>query len=420
MKTSLRTGNPASTIRHYLSRRQLYPFQVRAKPSAELGLVVVIPCFDEPDIVGTLESIATCQAPPCAVEVLVVVNAPESAPAGCLARNSATLDSIAQWSRAGAPVWLSCHGLRHDDLPSRFAGVGLARKIGMDEAADRLADSDGGVIVSLDADCRVAENYLSALYREFRDHPECPGLSIYFEHQVSPAGDRLHRAVAEYELHLRYYVAGQRSADFPYAFHTIGSAMACRAVSYAAQGGMNRRQGGEDFYFIQKLIGLGGYRNLTTTSVYPGIRPSHRVPFGTGPAARRAAAFDVPMETYAPAVFQDLRDFCRAAPDWDTDTRLAMPERFSPALRAFLDHSNFPAALAEIRANVAGSATFRKRLFRWFNAFRFMKFAQFASRHYYPKWPVTTAAREMAASEIPGDVMDLLEHFRRLDRGTGV
>src|SRR5213594_3575687 len=88
-------------------------------------------------------------------------------------------------------------------------------------------------------------------------------------------------AIAAYELHLRYYVRALRYAGFPYAHHTIGSCMAVRADVYKKQGGMNKRQAGEDFYFLQKIIPLGHFTDLTETKVIPSSRPSDRVPFGT-------------------------------------------------------------------------------------------------------------------------------------------
>ena len=71
-------------------------------------------------------------------------------------------------------------------------------------------------------------------------------------------------------------------ANLPYSYHTIGSAFAVSASSYAKQGGMNRRKAGEDFYFISKLIKGEKFGEITKTKVIPSPRISDRVPFGTG------------------------------------------------------------------------------------------------------------------------------------------
>ena len=38
--------------------------------------------------------------------------------------------------------------------------------------------------------------------------------------------------------------------------------MAVRADAYLRQGGMNRRKAGEDFYFLNKFMVLGGYGEM--------------------------------------------------------------------------------------------------------------------------------------------------------------
>ena len=105
--------------------------------------------------------------------------------------------------------------------------------------------------------------------------------------QCSIFPPRTYHAIALYELHLRYYLHSVRSTGYPHAFHTVGSAFAVRADIYCQEGGMNRRQGGEDFYFIQKVAQRGSWSECNETCVYPSPRPSDRVPFGTGPAVAR-------------------------------------------------------------------------------------------------------------------------------------
>jgi hypothetical protein len=50
---------------------------------------------------------------------------------------------------------------------------------------------------------------------------------------------------------------------------------------------MNRRKGGEDFYFLQSLAKTTGVDHMHGTIVHPAARLSLRVPFGTGPALAR-------------------------------------------------------------------------------------------------------------------------------------
>ena len=54
-------------------------------------------------------------------------------------------------------------------LPKKDAGVGLARKIIMDEAFKRFSTLDhNGVIACLDGDCVVQENYIEELITHYK------------------------------------------------------------------------------------------------------------------------------------------------------------------------------------------------------------------------------------------------------------
>ncbi len=413
-----------AAIARYLEKRQFYPLSLADKPPSDLGLVVVIPCFDEPNIEAVLNSLGSCDAPSCSVEILVVVNAPQGADSGVLRRNQASAQEVHAWQAKQGQSRLRVHLIEHNELPRRRAGVGLARKIGMDEAVARLSRGANaeGIVVCLDADCLVAENYFLAIQAFFASNPRVAGASIYFEHpDILDRTTELARAMVDYELHLRCYVAGQRRAGFPYAYHTVGSTLTCRASDYVAQGGMNLRQGGEDFYFAQKLIGARAYSALNNTVVYPGVRRSRRVPFGTGPALERVLDSTDGLRSFAPDVYRDLQEFCICIRD-NNPAQLAAAFLALPGpLVEFLIAQGFAERIEEIRLNVRDEHSFRKRVFRWFNAFRFLKYAQASSRTSYPKIPVVTAAAALADEGIDADVRsasDWLRRYRARDRQT--
>jgi len=97
-------------------------------------------------------------------------------------------------------------------------------------------------------------------------------------------------------------------AGFPDSIYTIGSAFAVRAEAYVKQGGMNRRQAGEDFYFLNKLTKLGTVAEINDAFVFPSARVSDRVPFGTGAAMTKWMNEDEDLtKTYNFAAFQDLK-----------------------------------------------------------------------------------------------------------------
>ena len=344
--------------------------------------MVVIPCHNEPDLITSLQSLHACQRPDCAVEVIVVINGACDSPAQVREQNERSFQDALEWSKQHATPAFAIHVLNFPDLPRKEAGVGLARKIGMDEALWRLAlggESDG-VIACFDADCQCATNYLQEVVKHFREIPGAPGCSIYFEHPLS--GDEpaeVYEAIALYELHLRYYVEALRYAGFPFAFQTVGSSMAVRAGVYREQGGMNKRKAGEDFYFLHKIIPLGGFSNLTRTTVFPSPRPSDRVPFGTGKAVRRFLE-NGEMPGYPLKAFQDLKLLFAQVPALHAGESLPLlPE----ALQTFCDSMGLNALLQEIRGNTSTLSAFENRFFRRFNGFQVMKFVHHASRGFY-------------------------------------
>ncbi len=424
----------ADPLERYFARFGYCAPQIAEPPPPELGLVVVIPCCDEPALLETLDSLHAARPPGCAVEVIVVVNAAEDAPAGVQERNARTLTEAGGWIAAHGRPRLRFHLLDFPSLPARQAGVGLARKIGMDEALARLyaAGCEQGVIAGLDGDCRCAPDYLVQLERLFREAPRVRACAVYFEHDLEGVADPALRAgIESYELFLRYFVQGLKYAGHPFAHHTLGSCMAVRAGQYRLQGGMNRRQAGEDFYFLGKFMALGDFADLRTTTVYPSARPSWRVPFGTGRAMRRWLEEGTGrLETYHPRVFADLKAFLERAGAFAGDPvaegpgSVAALAELPPSMTAFLRQHGFAERLREIRANVAGREAFAKRFFRWFDRFMVLKFVHFASGRFHPRLPVAEATAQLLAWQglcPPGEVGSaepgaLLRHLRRMER----
>lgn len=399
----------------YLARHALAPAQIAESPQPSLGLVVVIPALAEPALVDTLESLGCCEPAGCAVEILVVINGAEDSPAAVQRANAKSLEEVRRWASSNDTAMFRTHALYFPRLAPRTAGVGLARKLGLDEAVRRLtcAGNPAGVLACLDADCTVSIEYLRALERHFERNPGSDACTLPFEHNLehtASAGER--EGIATYELSLRYVVQGLRYSGHPGALHTIGSCMAVRGGAYQAQGGMNRRKGAEDFYFLNKFMRVGRVTECEAGCVYPSARISGRVPFGTGAAmAEWSGGTGVPERlVYAPETFRDLRSFLqgvdglyaasarKSAPalnstlpaSWETSL-----EELPPPLRAWLDHAAFAHRIQEINRNSASLAGFRSRFFQWFDRFRVMKCAHYLRDHGYAQQPVVVAARHL-------------------------
>jgi hypothetical protein len=415
----------------YLARQGRVPL-IGEPPSPELRCIAVIPAYKEEQLHRTLFSLQNQHVFNGTAEIIVLINAPEDAPDSLVKSSESLVRECRMSFNSSIRDKIHVHILPLQLLPKKDAGVGLARKIGMDEAASRfnLLNKPEGIIASCDADAIYESNYLMELDRHFIENPATPACSIYFEHTSGPEfPSEINSAIIQYELYLRYYLLGLRYAGHPHAYHTIGSSFAVRSDVYCRQGGMNKRKAGEDFYFLQKVIQLGHYSELNSVKVSLSPRPSDRVPFGTGAAvAKIITPGQGRWKTYQPEAFFQLRKFIELVNSEIPFNENAVEERSGHILSPLLDFlavSGFREAVSEIRSNTAGHEAFVKRFFTWFNAFRVLKFMNFSHEEYFEKMDVSKCIRQFLGicgwdqASLPADDAGLLTLLRKLEMQTG-
>lgn len=343
---------PATTFIHaakatvkYLSQHAEFEAQLRTAIGAHCGRFghgLTIPSYAEgKGISGCLKTIPSGPRGP--VLVVVVVNAPEDAPASVHQANRQTLGVLR--SEYGSPEVVSPDACLYPHpvgslvvidrasqnfLPAR-KGVGLARKIGSDLLLALIEDEriSSPWIHCSDADVSFPPDYFeqssafreagaSALLYRFR---HVPGENRFEDNGVEPTDApimdsptqsrdriRLHRAALEYEISLRYYVLGLRFSGSRHAFHSIGSTLAIHANAYARVRGFPKREAAEDFYLLNKIAKVGRIKRLEGDPLLLSSRSSFRVPFGTGASIRRlveGSGFQI--FTYDPKIFHYLR-----------------------------------------------------------------------------------------------------------------
>lgn len=411
----------------YLGKQKQLTSEIPDPPSINTGFIVVIPAFCEPGIINSLESIWKCQRPSQVTEVIIVFNAPEDANPEVLDCNRKSKDATINWIREHPDDLLQFYIL-DILLQARDAGVGLARKTGMDEALRRFnaIGNSHGFILSFDADSTCDPNYLTAIEDVIKKKPATTGFTVYFEHPVygSEFNDNIYKGIIQYEMHLRYVNLYLKYSGFPHANHTIGSCFGVRADVYAYQGGMNKKKGGEDFYFLHKIIPLGNFENINSTRVIPSPRDSFRVPFGTGPVIRRLAESREDMMTYEPASFRNLKQFFQLVPQLFTlpeEELIIKSNDLAKGIKQFLEINDFVNAIREIKENTASHESFKNRFFLWFDAFRIIKYLNYSAMHDYPKIPVTEACEQLLIElNYPGvctEALSYLKTLRKLERG---
>ena len=398
---------------------------IREQPADDLRFVVVIPSFNESGLHHSLDSLFHAHPVDHSVEIVVVINWPEDAGEEIREINLALYRQYSEMFAPSPGNRIQCHFILAGDLPSRYAGAGLARKTGMDEAVRRFvaAGTYDGIILSFDADTTCQPDYFTALKQHFDDHPGVSGCNIRFEHPLTGEDfpPEVYHAVAFYELHMRYYLRGLRRTGHPNVYHTVGSAFAVRTDSYCRQGGMNRKKAGEDFYFLQKLFDEGNFSECNSTTVIPSPRPSNRVIFGTGPSVSAYLRTGLEPLTFHPSSFVPMEIFLKdsanlfRAGDQEYDRFISGQE---DNMQDFLRMNDVRKVVQEINANAASPAMFHKRLLRWFNMFRMLKFLNHARQGIAPV-PVTAAARMLLEYEGiktgVADAGELLRTYRELE-----
>lgn len=400
---------------------------IAVSPAAKTGNIIVIPAYRETGIDVVLNSLVACDPPDRLVEVIVVVNSSESDSQDIRDLNRRIYLQLIQKAETLKSSFLRVFPMIYEDLPAKDAGVGMARRLGMDEAAYRFhhINNSEGIITSLDADCRVAKNYLCEIEKAF-SHTHADVAVISFEHPLD-SGEFTSAMIGgamQYELYLRYFLHGLRYCGYPWAWHTVGSAFAVSVKAYLSHGGMNLRQGGEDFYFLQKIFKSGNTTEITETTVYPSPRPSDRVPFGTGPVVARFASGDKHLlETYNLDAFLDLKRFFTLARTFfeaSGDSWLQLYDSLPVSLKEYYPQKAFAEEMEEIKKNVASAEAFLKRFFRKFDTFRIIKYLNYVHEHgLFPRKPVTReAARLLSLTGLhpEPDTLRLLEQYRALDR----
>ena len=383
---------PSSISRYLESKGVRGPWRIAGTERRDFQGAVVIPALAEKDFLReTLASLAG--NPPEDLSrflILIVINNRSDAELGDKIDNEETLAFLSR--KEGIPGslrigWIDAAstGL---GLPPKGGGVGLARKIGFDLALAQL-DFSGPppLLVSLDADTLVRPDYLPAIEKHFQDAKE-GGAVIPFCHQKGGTPEE-ESAIRRYELFLRLYVLGLERAGSPYAFHTVGSTMTCRAEAYARMGGMNHRKAGEDFYFLQHLAKTAGVRKLKGTMVYPSPRISHRVPFGTGRSISRLLTDERgAVLFYRPECFQILRDWLALVSEnlgSEGNDIFLKGESISEYLGSFLTQINFPITWQKLKKNFRAPALLLRGFHHWFDGLKTLKLIHHLSAGPYPR-----------------------------------
>lgn len=410
-----------SIVNQYFNRFPFRKINIALEPSKDLKIIVVIPSYNEKNIQPTIDSLFLKQDDfSFNVEVIVLINNSESEIEEIKEQNLLTLKTLQNLSETYSKSNMHLIPVLIGDLDAKHAGVGWARKLGMDIATQRFRTINfNGTIVGLDADTVVESNYLNSIYSFFSNN-NFNAASIYFEHSIT--GDSFSDVHLEqikyYELHLRYYKNSLKYSNLPYSFHTIGSAFALTASAYARQGGMNRRKAGEDFYFINKLIKGEIFGEINDTIVMPSPRVSNRVPFGTGRAILEGLNTKKDLSlTYDFQSFEVIHSWINRI-----ETKDFKYGNFPEILKAYMGEEIWIKHHTTMLNNTNSHKSYLKLFYNIFDAFWMLKFIHYLRDNYYPNTRLldnTNALLIKMNYPIISSITSQLEFLRKLDKKKG-
>jgi hypothetical protein len=365
-------------LKKYIEQRCDKSLEVPKVTIGELDLIIVIPAYNESleSIIETIKSLCSQCQDTCSYAVFLLINTHikdnEELIQSSLKNYQILKDTEDNYKSKHRQVNLLYH-----HFTTKKSGVGHARKLLMDTAF-RYFHSIGknGIIVNLDADTTVADNYIQTIYKHFDNHNDTEAGSIRYEHKILNEN----HPIIDYELHLRYFINMQRLIHLPYGYQTVGSAMAVRSQAYAKEGGMNKKQAGEDFYFMHKYSKTLKLSEINDTVVFPSSRISDRVPFGTGRAISEASKESYEAMSYNYDSFLVIGEWIAKNLKVILNTSaisLNIIKSSSDTLNEFLRSINAEDSISNIMRNSHNQSIRYKSFFAWFNAFQLMKSLHF-------------------------------------------
>ena len=366
-----------NNISTYLKKRGISgPWKIEPLINRTFNQAIVIPAYSEFKFLSqTLESINK-NKPELLNQTLVavVINNANNSPQSVKKNNQLTLQKLNgnNYQFPHAVIDAASSGL---ELPLKHAGVGLARKIGMDLVLPYLI-SPKSLIFCTDADTKVSPDYLSKVTQYFDSHNTSAAV-IGFDHLQSE-DSAINDAIGKYENFLKTTAEKMKDAGSPYGYVSMGSTIVCTAEAYCAVGGMSRKKATEDFYFLQELTKYCGVHNIPETLVFPSPRPISRVYLGTGYRMEQLQkGFDITNLYYSDDAYRYLSKWLQLGGSaWESSLNDLLKDIKSihPNLIGFLKIEGIEIIWSKIQNNAPSELHFKEQFHRWFDGLKTIRF----------------------------------------------
>ena len=376
-------------VEKYLSKFSVLPSGIYLKEKRKFEMVVVVPAIKEYENIKTLISSfnSTDGKYHDKFLILFVINNSASASEEVKSENRKSFEFLKNMKNQTSLSYGIIDAFSHgNELNEKHAGVGLARKTGLDTALCLLDYSEENfpTLISLDADCTVSKNYFTDLYETIVKKKLNAGY-VNFLHPID--NQPFAEAIIKYEISLRYYVLGLKFAQSPFAYFSIGSTMFSSWVAYVKIGGMNKRKAGEDFYFMEKLAKNYTINKIANVYVYPSPRTSWRVPFGTGKSVseiqKGSNRYDF---LYNPQIFEILKKWNSlffSSKVLTSEKYLGEAKKINIGLYEFLVEKKFQQKWDKILFDNKNQLSLQKQKLFLFDSFATLKLIHYLQNNYF-------------------------------------
>ena len=365
-------------LKKYLTKENIHsgtPHKVLDK-SKNFDCFIVIPCYNEYDyLFKTLDSIN--KQNPLLLEktlVVIVINNSVKSNSNIKHNNEKTFDKLIGLNYSFEFVSIDCFSTE-TSFKDELAGVGLARKVGMDFSLKFIKDLNS-IICSLDADTIIGENYLDSIYNNFKKN-KINAAVVNFKHQNS-SNSIIEEGIRKYELILKEIARNIEKTGSPYGYVSMGSTIVCNAKAYIAIGGMNTKKATEDFYFLQKFAKYKRVDKINEVLVYPSARASDRVFLGTGfrmsqfLLGKKIKDLFYPIKAFI--ILEDWLLIATSGFNKDIKDIMFQAQSISIDLYDFLKKENIENIWNKISENSTTENQFVSQFHRWFDAFKTYRF----------------------------------------------
>ena len=360
-------------IQDYLKKRGITGSrEIDPQPQKKIHQAVVIPAFGEAELVHhTLASLNENDT--LILEntlVVAVVNNAVNSPKSILKNNQTTLNILksVHYNFTLGVIDATSSGY---ELSDKQAGVGLARKIGMDLALHHLSSTES-LIFCTDADTVVSKDYIEKVIMYF-DTTRAQAAVVGFRHLESNIEEQ-EEAIRQYEKYLLTTAEKIQKAGSPYGYVAMGSTMVCTARAYCAVGGMPRKKVTEDFYFLQELSKYDNVHTIPEILVHPSSRPISRVYLGTGFRMKQVQdGFDLKTLYYSDKAFHLLSNWIDLGSNaWGMELSLLNKKASAINLNLtdFLQQEGIEDVWSNLQTNAPSEYHFSKQFHRWFDGLK--------------------------------------------------